>query len=311
MLRIYLSDDHDYPARIGGLGSRRVSDLLAKGLAELGHEVDYHLKGEVHGRLPPGVRRASEKRSTYDILHLQDAPLSPPVEERAEPWVRGFHAERGLHVVAEALRPHLIYVSATHASRFGSRRYVHNGVDPGEFLYSEAKDEYFVFLVSGLERAEIKGIDVAFGLVRDLGIELVVAGSSRDAAVQARFARRCRDRGVRFVGEVHGARKAELLAGARALLFPTRMDEPFGLVAIEALVSGTPVICSDRGACRELIGEDVGIVCRCAEDYRRAVEEVGRISPRRCRERALSAFHYRTMARSYVKEYQRQIDASR
>ena len=68
-------------------------------------------------------------------------------------------------------------------------------------------------------------------------------------------------------------------------------------------MSGTPVIASNRGACPEVISGDTGFICAEMEDYLRAVEGVGRISPKACRKRAISEFHYLTMARNYVDQY--------
>jgi glycosyltransferase involved in cell wall biosynthesis len=75
----------------------------------------------------------------------------------------------------------------------------------------------------------------------------------------------------------------------------------------EALMSGTPVICSDRGACPELITPDVGFVCRNDGDYVRALRGVSRISPEACREKAVREFHYQRMAADYVVEYEKEI----
>ena len=117
----------------------------------------------------------------------------------------------------------------------------------------------------------------------------------------------CRSRGIEFVGEIYGTRKAELFAGAKGLLFPTMQDEPFGLVIAEALISGTPVICSNRGACPELVTEEVGFVCADLNEYERAIERIREISPNACREKAMKEFHYLRMARDYVKEYEKEI----
>jgi glycosyltransferase involved in cell wall biosynthesis len=108
---------------------------------------------------------------------------------------------------------------------------------------------------------------------------------------------------------VRGRQKAELLAGARAFLFPTRVDEAFGLGMVEALMSGTPVICSDRGACPEIITRDVGFVCRYEPDYLNAIRRVGEIKPQTCRDKAMRNFHYLRMAKDYLGEYEKEIRA--
>lgn len=108
---------------------------------------------------------------------------------------------------------------------------------------------------------------------------------------------------------MRGQKKAELLAGARAFIFPTRVDEAFGLGMAEALMSGTPVICSDKGACPELISPDVGFVCCNDQDYVNALRNVSRISPKACREKAMREFNYKRMAAEYVSEYEKEIAA--
>ena len=98
-----------------------------------------------------------------------------------------------------------------------------------------------------------------------------------------------------------------MLAGARAFLFPTKVDEAFGLGMAEALMSGTPVICSDRGACPEIITPDVGIVCTTHDDYVAAINKISAIPPRACRRKAMKKYHYMRMATDYVFEYQKEI----
>jgi glycosyltransferase involved in cell wall biosynthesis len=307
-MRIYISDDHKYPARLAGeRASKRTSDLLAKGLGELGYDVFYHLKDEILEPLPKCINLVAEPRFDVDILHLQDFPLSGSVNSQGKPWVRTYHGPLGNQDVPESIKDHLIFVSESHARCFGSRRYVYNGIDPSEFIYSEVKDNYFLFIVFGLERSIFKGLGIALSLVEELGIKLVVAGSSKNSHYQKHFAAFCKEQGLVFVGEIGGQQKAELIAGAKALLFPTMVNEPFGLVAAEALISGTPVICSNRGACPELISPDVGFVCSSHDEYITAVERIETISPRACREKAMRDFHYLRMAADYVKEYGREI----
>ena len=92
-------------------------------------------------------------------------------------------------------------------------------------------------------------------------------------------------------------------AGAKALLFPTKLNEAFGLVIAEALMSGTPVICSNHGACPEIVSPETGFVCRDRQDYLDAIDHLGTIQPEACRTRAIRDFHYLRMAGDYVREY--------
>ena len=114
----------------------------------------------------------------------------------------------------------------------------------------------------------------------------------------------CHGRNVRFAGEVTGAEKAALFAEARALIAPSRAPEAFGMVCVEALVSGTPVICSDQGGLPEIVAPGTGFVCRSLEELLAAADVIDTIRPERCRAHALEQFHYLRMAERYVAEYE-------
>jgi glycosyltransferase involved in cell wall biosynthesis len=181
-----------------------------------------------------------------------------------------------------------------------------NGIDPEPYIYSESKHDYFLFM-STMDWGMAKGLDVVLSLSRQMGFKLVIAGTGNDYESINRVLEMCRKVGARYVGDVKGREKAELLAGARGFIFPTKVDEAFGLGMVEALASGTPVICSDRGACPEIISSDVGFVCKDEKDYVSAVQRIGDISPHACRQKAVGEYHYLRMAADYVVEYQKEI----
>ena len=313
-MRVLLWSEHRYPAyaergcgrqpsRLPSGAPNFVHDLLAKGLAELGHDVCYYLDEGLSAPLPAGVTHVAEVPDDADIFH------NLPRDGR--PWVRTIHRAR--HEGEEPLT-NAIYVSEALARASGSDRFVHNGIDPSHYLFAEKKGDYMLFL-SALQGPRLKkqyldkGLDLAVAACAAAGVELVVAGTTMDDETLAAVDVLCASGGARFVGDVRGREKAELLAGARALLFPTRIVEGFGLVMIEALMSGTPVLCSANGACPEIVSSDTGFVCRDFDELRRALDRVGEIDPARCRERAMSRFHYRVMAESYVREYEREQGA--
>ena len=287
-------------------------DVLAKGLAELGHEVYYHLPAGVAEPLPAGVERVTAPPESADILHNYSSSRSDPglmnfVKSRGIPWVATCH----LDIQARGIdRSHAggnwIFVSRTLARLYGRERYVHNGIDPRNYIYGETKKDYFLFM-SSMDWAFEKGLDRALALAAGLGFRLVVAGTGGDYPVIRKIEKLCARAGAEYAGDVRGQSKAQLLAGARALLHPTRLCEGFGLVMVEALMSGTPVICSDQGACPEVISPDVGFVCRIETDYRKAIESIEKISSLVCREKAMRNYHYHLMAKGFVREYEREI----
>jgi glycosyltransferase involved in cell wall biosynthesis len=321
-MRLLVSSTHRYPAltEIGsGLLPKAfpsgsgflVHDLMVKGLAELGHEVFYLLRNGADKQPPAGVTLVSEPTMDVDVLHTisdRDLDLVQERQSRRMPWVTTCHLDpRARGFERATTTDNWIFVSRTLAQLYGRDRYVLNGIDPAEYIFSETKDDYLLFM-STMDWGMSKGLDVVLSLSARMGFKLVVAGTGKDEESINQVAAMCRNVNADYVGDVRGQAKAELLAGAKAFLFPTRLDEAFGLGMAEALMSGTPVICSDRGACPEIISPDVGIVCRDEDDYVAAVDRISAISPRACRDKAMSEYHYLKMAAGYVVEYKKEIE---
>jgi glycosyltransferase involved in cell wall biosynthesis len=109
---------------------------------------------------------------------------------------------------------------------------------------------------------------------------------------------------VRMIGEVDDRHKAEFLANASALLFPIDWPEPFGLVMIEAMACGTPVIAFRRGSVPEVIEHGVtGFVVDNEEEALQAIANIGQLDRRRVRSVFESRFTARRMAGDYTKHY--------
>jgi glycosyltransferase involved in cell wall biosynthesis len=304
-MKIHLVGSHRYPARHGGVAGARVADCLAKGLAELGHQVSYELPCASVESAPERVQLVQGRRFDVDIMWFNGFDPERFPKTRGIPWLRTVHAPDKSW--AQHARANWIFVSASHAAFFGQHRYVRNGIDPGEFCYSESKDDYFLFMVADLSQLERKGYRIVRELVRRCGIRLVVAGAISENGIAKRYERMFAEDGVDYIGHVSGERKAELLARARALLFPAEPNEAFGLLIAEALMSGTPVICGNRGACSELVRPETGFICATFEEFASALGQVRGISPLACRLFALENYHYLRMAREYVAEFEKEI----
>jgi glycosyltransferase involved in cell wall biosynthesis len=308
-VRICMTAKHRYPAGGTGPAGGHIFDLLVRGLAELGHEVFYRPQLGTAVPLPAGVAFVEQPVWDVDIIHCRsDEDVHHEAERRGIPWVASCHADLLTTWGRDrsAATRNWIYASQTLARTYGSTRFVRYGLDPAEFVFSQTKRDYLLF-ISMLRFAKRKGLDTALALSRTLDFPLVVAGACDDIEVVDRVARQCHEAGVDFVGAVVGRKKAELFADARALLFPTELNEGFGIMMAEALFSGTPVICSNNGACPEIVTADVGFVCATEDDYRQALVHLEQIQPNACREKALRDFHYRRMAADYVVEYQKEI----
>jgi glycosyltransferase involved in cell wall biosynthesis len=110
-------------------------------------------------------------------------------------------------------------------------------------------------------------------------------------------------RRVRYAGQVGGAKKADLLAGAACLWMPARWDEPFGLTLIEALASGTPVLGTRRGALPEIVSPEVGALGDTLDELVGLRDGLDRIDPAACRARVERHFTHHVMAAEYVRMF--------
>ena len=315
-MRVLLASSHRYPASgLNGSGLHpreypsgsgyHLHDLIAQGLAEEGHEAFYYLEKGTEVPMPPGVTQVTSLPSDVDIFH---APIGPP----------GF-AERVLNFSVGCNKPCLltchmmepqksaaanwVFVSRVLAHAHGSNRFVLNGVNPNDFVFSETKDDYLLFM-GAMNKASEKGLNLALNLSLSIGFRLVVAGTGLNYETIRHVSELCREAGAEYIGDVRGLKKAELLAGARAVLFPSRLTEGCPLIILEALVSGTPVISSRSGGTVEIITPETGILCDREEDWPAAFGKLSDISPAHCRKVALEKYHYRRMVKDYVWEYQ-------
>jgi len=249
-MRIALYSNSPLPVHGYG-GTQRVVVWLARGLVELGHQVTVLApagsrlrEAHVIGLDLEAIRRPDFNVSRYlpegiDILHAHARLPSPP----AHPFVFTLHGNRQDGTAAS----NTIFLSADHARRHGSTTFVYNGVDPSEYIFRSPKDGYDLFLG---RLHSVKGYRWAIHGARRSGKTLVVAGGWRPSW----------RRSLRYEGSVDGTRKAELLAGADCLWMPALWEEPFGLTLVEAMMSGTPVLGTRRGALPEVVSPDGGLL---------------------------------------------------
>jgi glycosyltransferase involved in cell wall biosynthesis len=190
-------------------------------------------------------------------------------------------------------------------------RVIHHGVDVAAFPNGTGDGGYTLFL--GRMNPD-KGIDAAIRAARAAGVRLLIAAKMREPREVAYY----RDHiepmlgdGIEYVGEVGGAEKYELLAGARCLLNPIRWPEPFGLVMIEALACGTPVITMARGAATEIVDHGTtGFLCEGENQLVGALADVGAIDRSTCRAIAKERFSMDRMVADHLQLYRDVIAAT-
>jgi glycosyltransferase involved in cell wall biosynthesis len=275
-------------------GTERVVVWLARGLAELGHEVT--LIAGPGSRVPEAklvpVPPKIAERSDFDVRPLLPRGLDVLHAHRAlgpadVPTVWTLH---GNDDPKKSRPPNLICLSADHARRHGTVAYVHNGLDPAEHQLS-AKSDFDLFLG---RLHTVKGWRWAVEGAAKANRPLVIAGGWRPSI----------RRDLRFAGTVDGAEKQALLSGARCLWMPALWDEPFGLTLIEALASGTPVLGTRRGALPEVVSSDVGALGTTVDELVALRPSLDQIAPEACRGRVEAHFTHRAMAAGYLRYYQ-------
>src|SRR6266511_5773679 len=299
-MHVVVASHHRLPVEGYG-GPQRVVVALVRGLAALGHRVTLLAQPgtkvaeaakivEVAPRLlkDSGADLKKFIPDGVDILHAHFSLKQGP---KGVPFVQTLH---GNWKPDTPLPPNTIFLSRDHAKRHGSTTFVHNGLDPAEYIFRRRKEKWDLFL-GKLHRD--RGYQWAVDAAQRTGRQLIIAGGWRPSFTGA----------VKYVGEVDGKRKAVLLARARCLWMPAQWDEPFGLPTIEALFSGTPVLGTRRGAMPEIVTSDVGALADTLAELLETSASINTRSPEACRARAERWFTHLTMAREYVRMYQQAI----
>lgn len=294
-MRVTIASHYRLPVKGYG-GTERVVTALVRGLAALGHEVTLlALPGTVVPeaervitlsertlRDPVGLARAVPPETEVLHAHFPVAVAPPGV-----PFLQTLH---GNLPAGEALPPNTVCLSRDHALRHGGRAWVYSGLDPQDFTFRREKHDYDLFIG---RLHSIKGYRWAVAGARRTRHRLLIAGGWRPSF--SRF--------VRYLGEVDGARKRELLAGARCVWMPALWNEPFGLTLIEPLFSGTPVLGTRWGALPEILTPEVGALCDTMEEMIEASRTIASRSPDACRAHAERYFSHVVMAGAYAEAY--------
>lgn len=189
---------------------------------------------------------------------------------------------------------------------------VHNAIRAETFPFRADKHDYVLFL--GRFHPE-KAPHLAIDAARAAGIHIVLAGKCSEPIERAYYGREIKPRigpGVTIFGVADATAKRALLAKAACLLFPIAWDEPFGLVMIEAMVCGTPVVALRRGAVPELVLHgQTGIIVDHPADLADAIAQARELDPALCRKHVETSFTVEVMAASYETIYRQTLRATR
>jgi glycosyltransferase involved in cell wall biosynthesis len=330
------------PPKLYG-GTERVVSYITEALVDLGHDVTLFASGDstTQAKLEPVWPRAlrldssirdrvaphmllmetvARRAKDFDVLHFHMDYYSFSVFNRQDtPFVTTLHGRLDLPEQQPVFDTFdtapVISISNSQRQPLPQAKWlttVYHGLPDTLYLPQPVEPRYLAFL--GRISPE-KRVDTAIRIAQQCGLPIRIAAKI-DAADQEYFEREIEPLfalpHVEYIGEIADHQKAEFLSGAHALLFPIDWPEPFGLVMIEAMSCGTPVIAFNRGAVPEVVDEGVsGFI---VEDEISAVAAVNRLHllPRtRVRQRFEERFTSRRMAQQYVDVYQSLIRAQK
>jgi glycosyltransferase involved in cell wall biosynthesis len=323
------------PHRYGG--TERVVSYLTDELVARGHTVTLFASGDsvTTARLVPGwprslrlgdpsldaialhmamLGRVYERAREFDVIHCHTDYLALPFAQPCPvPTVLSLHGRLDhdeVHRLYQAF-PEVSFVAisaAQRASLEGVRwaATVHHGVPADLYPFRKTPGRHLVFLgrVSP-EKCPDAAIRVAVRAGVPLRIAAKVDGPDRpyfDAVVRPMLDHPL----VEFLGEVDDHEKAALLGDSLALLFPIDWPEPFGLVLIEALACGTPVIARRRGSVPEIVTDgETGVLCETEDEMVAGVARIPALDRAKCRADFERRFTVQSMAAAYVGVYER------
>jgi Glycosyltransferase len=183
--------------------------------------------------------------------------------------------------------------------------FVYNGLDPNS--YQVGAPQNYILFFSKIRR-RVKGARRAIKLSNQYDFNLKLGGGSRVDLLKVGGFWDSWSRRIEFKGELGGGKKVQLFSHAKALLFPISWEEPFGLVLIEALLSGVPVIATPRGSVPEIINQNVGSFLFQDSDFSEVLGQVEQIDRAGCRQYAVEHFSAAKMTSNYLSLYQRIVE---
>lgn len=250
--------------------------------------------------------KAKAKNNDLKVCHVHHGHLNLRWWKRSPPPFK-------LNFIAISKWMQKVYRSQGFESRV-----CYNGIDLDRYPFSEDHGDRLLF-VGRIDRFKQPHVAIEVAKKLDMGLDVVGGTFVQDPEYLEDVRRMCDGEQIRFYPDAPHEKKVELMQNAKALLFPSKMGEPFGLVACEAMACGCPAVALNDGAISEVVMEG-GVVCDVydttftekgpvvkvkgdpVEAMVEAVEKVDSVKPEDCRKNA-ERFSRNVMARSYLELY--------
>ena len=302
--------------------------VYANGESQLSAEIRWLYKksqwpidGELYATLKDMNHSAWAIRDAWDevdVIHVNNVTGLPYSRFDGPRFVYTIHHAYNEHL-SEFYKyyPQVNYVTISNFQQAREQmprmRMIHHGVDMNRYPLQASKRKYLAFLG---RIAPMKGTHTAIEIAKKSGVPLKIAGEIQPIYreyFETQVKPHIDGKLIEYIGEADLENKNELLGGALAMLFPIHWNEPFGLVMIEAMAKGTPVLAFPGGAVEEVIAEGVsGHICRSVDEMVDSVRELeGRFDPENVRAYAAENFSVERMVKEYASLYRELMSNSR
>jgi len=281
-------------------------------------KAQWPIQGEIYDNLKDvnhtswAIRDAVE---TCDIIHINNVPGLACSRFVDVPFVYTIH-----HPHLEDLSkfyahfPHIHYVTISDFQRRFEKmpqvQTVHHGLDLSLYEFQPKKQDYLCFLG---RIAPIKGTHLAIEVAKKAGIPLKIAGEVQPIFrdyFESQIKPHIDGKWVEYIGEADLEAKNELLGNSMAMLFPIQWNEPFGLVMVEAMACGTPVLALPGGAVEEIVENGVsGFVCHSVDEMAQRCKNLSQTVPAAAaRQYVEERFSLERMVSAYAKLYRQSVN---
>ena len=323
-------------------GTERVVSYLTEELVRQGHDVTLFASGDSKTSAPliPICKEALRlSKNIVDSFALHMVQLQEVIERANEFDVLHFHNDYYHFAVSQILKynhlttlhgrldiselqplykkfPMVPLVSISNSQRLPLKNVnwigtVYHGLPVADLTLQDGQGKYFAFL--GRISPE-KGVDKAIEIAKRTGIKIKIAAKIDKADkefYESEIAPLLDDPLVEYIGEIGEHEKQNFLGNSLAMLFPINWPEPFGLVMIESIATGTPVIAFRSGSVPEVIDDGVtGFVVSSVEGAVKAIAGLHKLSRKKIREVFEARFTAEIMAKNYVRLYEKLIDGN-
>src|SRR3989344_927904 len=281
---------------VGSSREKKIDSQLIESSRKLRLEIVY---------LAEASQKLIEHKNEYDLIlnNMRGEGIFLPIAKILnKPFVNVMHLNLfgELAEIFKSFNTHVITISNAQRKEFPDLNYlttVSNCVDIDKYTFNSTPENYLL-MVGTIGRHKNQGEAIA--VAKELDLKLILAGKIRDQDYFEELKKDIDGEQIKWVGEISFAEKLKLYQNAKAFIFPINWEEPFGLVMIEAMSCGTPVVAFNRGAVTEVVRDGLtGYVVDNHSQMVEAVRKIDSIDRRACRRYVEENFTVEKMIDSY------------